>query len=214
MKANILFVSIAFAACCLATTTPKVAGADQDFVSADEIVEKLNPKARPMLRTRGLRPAPPKTEIREVETSAAKFKKRGFVPRGVVIEYFGETARVQVKVATEERLSFNNILFDLGKADLKPESAKQLEELGRALMKMPKVSFLLEGHTCDIGTEAGNLELSERRAATVRRHIIRYGAKPEQLFSLGFGESDPAVSNSSDENRKKNRRVVIYRRAE
>lgn len=195
------------------------AGADTDqLVTATELLDKLrqNPKPKPKLKKRGV--AIPKTnaEMRVAETAAEKFKRRGAAPisRGVRVEYFGERARVSVKVDPEAMVTFNNLLFDLDSADLNFDSTKQIEQIAIALRKLPDVKFLLEGHTCDLGNERHNLDLSERRAEMVRRHLIRDGVEPDQLISLGFGETDPVVENNSEENRAKNRRVVIYRRTE
>ena len=65
----------------------------------------------------------------------------------------------------------------------------------------------VEGHTDDRGNDQFNLELSERRAASVKRFLIEHGVEPERLESQGFGETRPVESNKSSKGRAKNRRV-------
>jgi outer membrane protein OmpA-like peptidoglycan-associated protein len=68
----------------------------------------------------------------------------------------------------------------------------------------------LDGHTCDIGTEAYNLDLGKRRAESVQKFLRNNGLSSECVRLSGKGESAPAVPNTSEENRKKNRRVELY----
>jgi outer membrane protein OmpA-like peptidoglycan-associated protein len=67
----------------------------------------------------------------------------------------------------------------------------------------------LTGHACNIGTEAYNMDLGERRARSVERYFAGSGFSPDCLLVTSKGESEPAVPNTSEENRKKNRRVEL-----
>jgi len=78
----------------------------------------------------------------------------------------------------------------------------------------PSVDISVRGYTDDLPTKSGayrdNIELSNGRAATVVRELIKNGVAPERLSSAGFGSSKPIVSNTSEANREKNRRVEFY----
>lgn len=66
---------------------------------------------------------------------------------------------------------------------------------------------MIEGHTDDRGNDAFNLQLSQRRAESVKRFLIEHGVEPERLGSAGYGETRPVAPNKSAKNRAKNRRV-------
>jgi len=69
---------------------------------------------------------------------------------------------------------------------------------------------LVTGHTCDIGTNAYNMDLGKRRALAVRKFLEQNGLEDGCLETTSTGEADPAVPNSSKENREKNRRAVVH----
>ena len=106
-----------------------------------------------------------------------------------------------------------NVLFDLGKADLKPESIKVLDIISTLI---PSISneIMVQGHTDNIpissGTYKSNWELSTARAITVLRYFIETkGFDPTRFSATGYGEYKPLVDNSTEENRAINRRVDI-----
>jgi outer membrane protein OmpA-like peptidoglycan-associated protein len=67
----------------------------------------------------------------------------------------------------------------------------------------------IEGHTDDVGSKEHNLELSERRAASVRDYLVEQGVPAESVSARGFGESQPLASNETAAGRQENRRVEI-----
>ena len=73
---------------------------------------------------------------------------------------------------------------------------------------LPEI-IVLEGHCCDIGTEAYNMKLGQRRADRVKRALISQGLAADNISTVSYGEEQPAVPNTSEENREKNRRVEI-----
>ena len=106
-----------------------------------------------------------------------------------------------------------NVLFDLGKADLKPESIKVLDIISTLI---PSISneIMVQGHTDNIPISSGtyklNWELSTARAITVLRYFIETkGFDPTRFSATGYGEYKPLVDNSTEENRAINRRVDI-----
>lgn len=78
------------------------------------------------------------------------------------------------------------------------------------LEAVPDACVQVTGHTCDIGSGSYNVELGSQRAATVKDFLEHYGLENECLEAGSKGETDPAVPNTSEVNRKKNRRVVVH----
>lgn len=100
-----------------------------------------------------------------------------------------------------------NIFFDFDKSTLQPASEVELEKLLRFLENNPTLKIELRGHTDDRGSEEYNQELSEARAQRVKSWLVERGIAQERLTARGFGESQPEVPNTSDENRARNRRT-------
>ncbi len=132
--------------------------------------------------------------------------------RGMTVKRVdAETAKVAVEVMPSSAQQFNNILFELDSTVFANDVAyQQLGEIAFAMKAKPNLEFLVEGHTCDLGTETHNFQLSEARANAVREYLIQQGVSPSQIVTLGFGESDPKVQNLDEANRRLNRRVVVY----
>jgi len=106
------------------------------------------------------------------------------------------------------RFAFNKVTL----ADA--ESERQFAELGRALNdgELKDAKFTLEGHTCDIGQDVDNLDLSRRRAAELKRRLTtEHGISESRIKFEGKGESSPEVANDSEAHRAQNRRVVVIR---
>lgn len=101
------------------------------------------------------------------------------------------------------------IYFEFGKADIKPESFPVLDQVVEILLKNEGSyqSLRVEGHTDDVGSDASNLKLSEKRSASVRLYLLKKGVKAAKVSSHGFGESKPIATNLTPEGRAENRRV-------
>lgn len=110
------------------------------------------------------------------------------------------------------RVATQGIYFDSGSDRLRPESTPTLKEIGGMLKEHGDLKLLIEGHTDDVGDEAYNQNLSERRAASVRQHLVsEYGIDAGRLQSKGYGESKPVSPNTTDEGRQNNRRVELVK---
>ncbi|HNR21789.1 MAG TPA: OmpA family protein [Steroidobacteraceae bacterium] len=103
------------------------------------------------------------------------------------------------------------VYFDTASAEIKPESFRDLDLAVSLMQRNQTVRGTIEGHTDDRGTEAYNLELSKRRAASVRQYLIDKGVAASRLESVGYGESRPEADNATAEGRAQNRRVVLVR---
>jgi len=120
-------------------------------------------------------------------------------------------AEMKAALDKDGRVLLYDILFDYDKASLQKESLKQLEHVVTLLLDNPELSLEVQGHTDDQGSDEYNLELSQRRAETVRGFLLLFGVEPERLVAKGYGESAPVGPNDSDANRAKNRRVELVK---
>lgn len=98
--------------------------------------------------------------------------------------------------------------FKFDSSRLTPKATETLEKISEILNRQGYVDKIsLTGHTCDIGTEAYNLKLSQRRADSVKKHLVeRGGIKSDDIVAVGKGETDPRYPSTKAE-RHKNRRV-------
>ncbi|MCB0373173.1 MAG: OmpA family protein [Muricauda sp.] len=101
------------------------------------------------------------------------------------------------------------ILFDTGKATIKPESVTVMVDIIQILNEYPNAKFTVEGHTDSVGSSESNQKLSEARANSVRDFLINEGISGNRLTAIGFGEEKPIASNTTKLGRKQNRRVEI-----
>lgn len=100
------------------------------------------------------------------------------------------------------------IQFDLNRATIRRESDSLLREIAELVRANPQLDQVsIEGHTCNLGSAEYNLDLSERRAAAVRKRLIREGVEAGRLSARGYGLSVPLVANDGDAGREANRRV-------
>ena len=108
------------------------------------------------------------------------------------------------------KITFNSdILFDVGRADLKEATKRQLTEFAQTLEKYPDTNLIIEGHADATGSDDLNLRLSRQRADAVSSYLKSLGVKSGRLDEKGYGESQPVAENDSEAGRTKNRRVDI-----
>ncbi len=115
-------------------------------------------------------------------------------------------------VVGRETPVLNSVLFDFDKSDLKPSGDAVVGQAVASLKSNPNDTLVVEGHTCDLnrsGDPQYNQKLGQRRANTVRDAIVAAGISGSRVTAISKGENDPAVANSSDANRAKNRRAVF-----
>lgn len=105
--------------------------------------------------------------------------------------------------------AFDNLLFETGSDVIVESSYPSLNELAKVLINNPGMNLHLEAHTDDVGDDNSNLVLSKRRAAAVERYLESKGVQHERITSEGFGETRPKLPNTSDGNRRINRRVEM-----
>jgi len=117
---------------------------------------------------------------------------------------------MQEAIENTGRVALYGIYFDLNKADLKPESARQIKEIAQLLKNKPALKVLVVGHTDNSGDLGYNMELSEMRAGAVVKALTATHAIPQaRLTPVGVGMAAPIDTNKTAEGRAKNRRVEI-----
>jgi outer membrane protein OmpA-like peptidoglycan-associated protein len=103
-----------------------------------------------------------------------------------------------------------SVLFDTGKSTLKPESRDTLHEAAERVKKFAGASVLISGHTDNVGDDASNQALSQRRASAVRDYFVaEEGIAADRLVTKGFGDAQPVADNATDAGRARNRRVDV-----
>jgi outer membrane protein OmpA-like peptidoglycan-associated protein/flagellar hook assembly protein FlgD len=131
-------------------------------------------------------------------------------PAGNISETASDKISVDILVVVTERglkMRVSNIEFGFGSSTLKKRGTKILDRVYQILEKYNRYNVIIEGHTDDIGGEEYNLKLSEKRALAVKNYLVSNGTDEERLKYVGMGESSPFYPNSSEENRRRNRRV-------
>ena len=102
-----------------------------------------------------------------------------------------------------------NVLFGSGKWDLLPGAQEKLDHVADALKNQADHRMVVEGHTDSQGTESSNVELSMKRAQSVRDYLVSRGVPADIISANGLGQSRPIADNRTAEGRQNNRRVEI-----
>jgi outer membrane protein OmpA-like peptidoglycan-associated protein len=106
-------------------------------------------------------------------------------------------------------LTLGDVLFETGKAQLSPGSARKLDQLAQFLTDYPERRVQIDGFTDSVGTDSYNQDLSQRRADAVRSALIARGINPSRIGSQGYGKEFPVAGNVESGGRQLNRRVEV-----
>jgi len=116
------------------------------------------------------------------------------------------------KLLNEGKLVSYGVYFDVNKDVVKTESFATLKEIAQVLKDNPKVKIKIVGHTDSDGDDKSNLDLSKRRAASVKNYLVKnFSIDGTRIETDGKGESDPIANNDSSVNKAKNRRVEFIK---
>lgn len=111
------------------------------------------------------------------------------------------------KIEKGKSIILKNIYFDQSSPVLRTDSYPELDALSEVLTQNPSVRIEIRGHTDNVGDFDLNVKLSKERCQSVEQYLIKKGVQRERLQSVGRGSLDPIAPNTTEENKKKNRRV-------
>jgi outer membrane protein OmpA-like peptidoglycan-associated protein len=124
--------------------------------------------------------------------------------QGAKVEVVGEGEEAKVNLTFE-----SGFLFDVNKAELKPDTIANLNKLAEILQKYPDTNIIIEGHTDSTGKDDYNMALSEKRAKAVQDYLVQQKVDKSRMSAKWYGESKPIASNDTEEGKSQNRRVEI-----
>lgn len=101
------------------------------------------------------------------------------------------------------------IQFVTGSDKIQTESYDELDDIASVMKKYPDTRWSISGHTDNVGNAAKNLDLSKRRAASVKNYFVSKGIAADRLESEGYGDTRPIADNKTKAGRTQNRRVEI-----
>lgn len=135
------------------------------------------------------------------------------IPDSIEIALFNPTDNKLVKkvipiVELGRKLIIENLLFKTGQYNL-PEVIKELDILAEFMINKPNVSIIIEGHTDNVGTDAFNDVLSQKRAESVMNYLASKGVDKSRMSIVGYGKRRPIASNKDEFGRQLNRRTEI-----
>lgn len=121
---------------------------------------------------------------------------------GVEVQRQGDNLVLQAPSNSQVNFAYNS-------AQITPQAASVLSQIGATLNQFPETLVTVAGHTDSDGSDAYNLDLSRRRADSVVQFLSSQGVNYARLQAMGYGESQPIASNASEAGKAQNRRVEI-----
>ncbi|HVT37022.1 MAG TPA: thrombospondin type 3 repeat-containing protein [Nevskiaceae bacterium] len=111
--------------------------------------------------------------------------------------------------ALEKTFILRGVKFEFDSDRLTQDAKKILDGVATTLNNYPEINVELGGHTDNIGTDAYNLGLSERRSNSVKNYLTGKGVAAARMNPVGYGETQPIATNDTEEGREENRRVEL-----
>lgn len=135
------------------------------------------------------------------ENTAIDLQNSGNTTNELVIELLALRANT--------KLTLKNITFETNSAELNASSFSELDRVVELMRDNPRLKVEISAHTDDVGSNAYNQRLSDKRARSVVNYMLSNNISTDRLVSKGYGEEQPLLPNDSDENRAQNRRVEL-----
>jgi outer membrane protein OmpA-like peptidoglycan-associated protein len=173
-------------------------------------------RARADMRTLEAQRAQTQTQVAREQTAAAQQQTAVAVASASSAQAQSAQLKqqlVDLQATQTERgmlVTLGDVLFEFGRADVKPGAQTSLRKLADFLQQNPDRRILIEGHTDSIGSSDANNLLSRKRADAVDVALVGMGVAASRATMVGHGEDFPVSDNLSDTNRALNRRVEVY----
>jgi chemotaxis protein MotB len=200
------------------TLKPRVAQLEEQVAAGQQQIDQLK-EALGMAQSQAITDEQ-KTELEEAKRAIKDARDRGKLVDDLQTKFKKMIDAGHLKVTTRRgRVALqlrNDVLFDTGDADVKPDGKQAISEVAAALRQVGAKRFQVAGHTDNtpITTERKkefptNWELSAARAIAVVKLLVGQGVDAGMLSAAGYGPYDPVMSNATPEGQAKNRRIEI-----
>jgi OmpA-OmpF porin, OOP family len=209
-----------------ATLSGKIKGQKKDFKGFEESLKEKQPLWRHIAIAFNKR----SLKVFVDQYRALNIPNLGFKPKMVSIEAYRNTyikepyvraikniriaeggKKLYDRVMADGKFVTRGILFDVNKASIKPESMGVINEVVKMMQEHPDLNFRIEGHTDSDGADDYNLQLSQKRAVSVKQALVNLGINSSRMETKGLGESIPVSDNTSPEGKANNRRVEFIK---
>tara|TARA_B100000886_G_C20423138_1_gene492532 strand:- start:258 stop:2306 length:2049 start_codon:yes stop_codon:yes gene_type:complete len=142
-----------------------------------------------------------------VEAEGYLFHSENFnLPEGSAYNMINKDIELK-NIDIGSKIALRNVFFDTGRAEVKIDSYPELDRLIQLMNDVPSLKIELSGHTDNIGGDAANQNLSQRRAEAVRTYLVSRSVDGSRVTAIGYGASRPIDSNSTNVGRANNRRT-------
>jgi len=178
---------------------------------AEKEIQKLDKeKNEVILKSREAEIAKAKEEIRNSKSQLELARQQAEQAEAKAKQMEAELSELKGKQTDRGIvLTLGDVLFDTGKADLKPGATQVIDRLANFLDKHADRNLVIEGHTDSVGGEEYNIQLSQKRTDSVRQALVEKGISAERIATKGYGKRFPIASNKNAAGRQFNRRVEV-----
>lgn len=118
-------------------------------------------------------------------------------------------AKLTPDAATPASVKMENIYFATDKYDLRPEAIQELDRIAEIMKANPTLNISIEGHTDSRASDSYNMTLGQNRADAAFDYLVSKGISAKRMVTVTYGESRPAVPNTSADNMQLNRRTIF-----
>ena len=146
------------------------------------------------------------------------FEEKNYTPETSDVSTIADKEQAGVRDSesndqAEQTFSFAHykpiVYFDYRRSNIAPEAYEELDRLATIAALSPDYEIVIRGHTDNVGSQQYNEKLSEARTQIVRSYFVGKGIDPEKIKTIGMGEKDPLLPNTTPQGRAVNRRVEV-----